>query len=304
MANETRKRRPFVAALLSLLLMGAGQLYNGQLRRAFVFLALTSSEVALAFAMAALVQSFSGFLIVSAWATIALGLRVFAAIDAFIGARKVGAIELRRYNRWYVYGALLLAAAAVQLQQPSEYGFASYSFPTASMAPTILPGDYVIADTIAYRNQRLQRGDVIFFVLPAKSQAAYVKRIIGFPGDRIQVRDGILLINGAEIQRELLGTRKLIGSLGARTKFKEYLEFLPNNRGHHIFEQGDNLPLDNTPVYRVPSGQYFVLGDNRDGSLDSRSLEDVGYVPAANIIGVPRYVFWAKDFSRIGAVVQ
>ncbi|MBL6615654.1 MAG: signal peptidase I [Reyranella sp.] len=173
-----------------------------------------------------------------------------------------------------------------------------YRVPTPSMVPTLLVGDELIASKYAYGYSKYsspiglmpdfagrllgklpERGDVIVFRLPRDPSTTYVKRLIGLPGDRIQMQDGRLYINGTIVARRAAGPRTGDGQL--------YIETLPGGREHEIVELSDTDRHDNTPVFVVPAGHYFMMGDNRDNSLDSRiAAEDggVGFVPEDNLV--------------------
>src|SRR5690606_27494815 len=133
-----------------------------------------------------------------------------------------------------------------------------------------------------------ERGDVAVFKLPRDNETDYIKRVIGLPGDRIQMIDGILQINGTPVQR-----RQIEDYIDEDTgqRFNQYIETLPNGVSHPIIEISDHDTYDNTGVFEVPAGHYFMMGDNRDNSLDSRAT--VGYVPAENLIGRADVLFFS-----------
>ena len=122
----------------------------------------------------------------------------------------------------------------------------------------------------------------------------YIKRIIGLPGDKIQVTGGILHINGKPVMRDFRNMEMVEGDERS-SLYKRYIETLPNGVQHYIYEVSDESRFDNTPVYTVPAGQYFMMGDNRDSSLDSRAMNDVGFIPAENLIGRAWFIFFSTD---------
>lgn len=196
-----------------------------------------------------------------------------------------------------------------------------FSIPTASLQPTLMIGDYVIASKFTWGYGRYSfplglipfngrifgrepnRGDIAVF-LPVPQSDIYIKRVIGLPGDRIQMIGGILNINGEPVEREFIERSTDTDSFGTSIPVMVYEETLPNGVTHRINEISDNGPLDNTQEYVVPAGHYFMMGDNRDRSQDSRVLSAVGYVPAGNLIGkgearffsieenIPPWQFW------------
>jgi signal peptidase I len=192
--------------------------------------------------------------------------------------------------------------------------FEPFNIPSGSMEPTLLIGDYLFVSKYAFGYStyslpwgiRLfsgrilgrvpERGDVVVFKLPRDNKTDYIKRVIGLPGDRIQVKEGILQINGEPVKRERIEDF-VDRDNGIVTRQLQYLETLPNGRVHHILEVSDNGPLDDTPVYTVPPGNYFCMGDNRDNSLDSRVQSAVGFVPADNLVGRAEILFFSTDGS-------
>ncbi len=194
-------------------------------------------------------------------------------------------------------GAVMLFAGTA-IGQP-------FIVPSGSMEPTLQIGDEIAAAKYAYGygpysspvgvlpfNGRIlaqppERGDIVVFALPRDPSETYVKRVIGLPGDRIQMQHGDLYINGAAVARRSAGPVTL--SLGGvNVPGTEYVETLPNGRSHRIIMADDQGPLDDTPVFTVPANSYFMMGDNRDNSLDSRVSPQeggVGFVPTENLIG-------------------
>jgi len=189
-----------------------------------------------------------------------------------------------------------------------------FSIPSRSMLPTLLVGDYLFVTKFSYGYSKHslplsaplfsgrimfrepKRGDVAVFKKPTDNATDYIKRIIGLPGDRIQVIGGRLHINGKKVPRESLGEyvdiKREYG--GARERYMSYREVLPNGVSYTILERGDDVSyVDNTEVYAVPKGHYFMMGDNRDNSQDSRYLSLVGFVPAENLVGRADFMFFS-----------
>jgi signal peptidase I len=181
--------------------------------------------------------------------------------------------------------------------------FQPFNIPSGSMIPTLLVGDYLFVSKYSYGythyslpfsppvfsgrilGQEVDRGDVVVFRLPKDDSIDYIKRVIGLPGDRIQMIDGILNINDYVTSEE-----------GAVQRVKRFRETLPNGVTYTTLDLTDNGFYDNTAVYTVPPGDYFMMGDNRDNSTDSRVLSQVGYVPYQNIIGKAQIIFFSiKD---------
>ena len=197
-----------------------------------------------------------------------------------------------------------------------SFAFEPFNIPSGSMIPTLLIGDYLFVSKFSYGYSRYslplginlfsgrllakepERGDVAVFRKPKENKVDYIKRVIGLPGDRIQMVGGILTINGTPVQRQGIGEFIDKDRDGNVVRALQYVETLPNGKQHRIIEYfGDNGPADNTPEYVVPAGHYFMMGDNRDNSQDSRFLDQVGYVPFENFVGRAEFIFFSVDGS-------
>lgn len=195
------------------------------------------------------------------------------------------------------------------------FAFEPFNIPSGSMIPTLQVGDYLFVSKYSYGYSQYsfpfgiasfdgrfmagkpERGDVVVFKLPKKPQIDYIKRMIGLPGDRIQVISGVLHINGEPVLRERVGTVQEEDENGNLSLYVDYIETLPNGVKHHIHEKSDIEPYDDTPEYTVPQGYYFAMGDNRDSSQDSRVMERVGFIPEQNLVGRAEFIFFSTDGS-------
>jgi signal peptidase I len=215
--------------------------------------------------------------------------------------------------RFALLGVALALLAETALAQP-------YIVPSSSMEPTLLVGDEIVASKYAYGYSRFsppfgvnlrfggriferypERGDVVVFALPRDPSQTYVKRVIGLPGDRIQIKDGNLYINGQMAPKRLINRSTMAVSGHTVTTWK-YIETLPNGREHEILKISDSGRMNNTHEFVTPPKCFFVMGDNRDDSLDSRVTPGnggVGFVPVENLIGrTDRILFSLNPISR------
>jgi len=192
------------------------------------------------------------------------------------------------------------------------FAFEPFNIPSSSMVPNLLIGDYLFVSKYSYGYSSLSslfgllpvsgrvfftepmRGDVVVFKLPNDNHTDYIKRLIGLPGDKIQVRNGLLYINGVAVGRSKLATPIAMDYLMPRSEVVDYEETFLGGHKHVIREEGDDRSLDNTEVFTVPEGHYFFMGDNRDNSLDSRT-PNVAFVPAENLVGRAEVLFFSLD---------
>jgi signal peptidase I len=198
-----------------------------------------------------------------------------------------------------------------------------FNIPSGAQIPTLMVGDYLFVSKYSYGYSRFslpfsppvfagrifgaapERGDVVVFRLPRDSSTDYIKRVIGLPGDRIQVIKGHLHINGAAVTREQI--EDFVGQEDgpAVRRIKRWRETLPNGVSYDILDREDDGFYDNTRVYQVPAGHYFMMGDNRDNSTDSRALAQVGYVPFENLIGRATFIYFSvAEREKGGATLR
>jgi signal peptidase I len=214
--------------------------------------------------------------------------------------------ELAELAKTIVYALGIALVLRVLLFQP-------FTIPSASMEPTLLEGDYIIVSKYAYgwsrhsipfspgifkgriMGKQPKRGDVVVFKLPRDGRTDYIKRVVGLPGDTIQVTNGVLIVNGEPAQQTALSPVELDSAFGMPRQVDRYKETLPGGRSHISYSFGPDGEVDNTGVYTVPAGHYFMMGDNRDNSVDSRYPTEtgVGYVPAENLVGKAEVILFS-----------
>jgi signal peptidase I len=194
--------------------------------------------------------------------------------------------------------------------------FQPFNIPSGSMKETLLIGDYLFVSKYSYGYSRFsipfspdlfsgrilasepKRGDVVVFRNPKQDNADFIKRVIGLPGDRIQMIEGVLHINGEAVKRERIDDFLAEEPDGRRLPVPRYRETLPNGVTHTTLDMVENGFYDNTKVYVVPAGHYFMMGDNRDNSTDSRVESAVGPVPFENLIGRAEVIFFSIEEGK------
>jgi signal peptidase I len=290
---RARRRRGWLAFVLSFLTPGLGQLYAGYPWRATFFYALPFLLIAVLFAILSLHR-------IEPWnlvgcCLLALAINLLAPVDAILVARRQRVpYELRRFNRWYVYAACvglfsivspMIAMPIVALGRVSVQGF---KLSAGSMEPTLLIGDRLLVDNLAYGVRLLgggaerwhlddpRRGDLVTLRFPNDRSKLFIKRVVGLPGEKVEIGDKLVKINGQPL----------------REPYAQYFA-AATSPGQADFSRDDRRPPWGPKT--MPTGQYFVLGDNRDNSLDSRYF---GSVPREDILGRVRLVYWSVDASR------
>ncbi|TNE59965.1 MAG: signal peptidase I [Alphaproteobacteria bacterium] len=199
-----------------------------------------------------------------------------------------------------------LGSVALLVFAINTVALASFHIPSESMVPTLEVGDRVVVTKMSYGYSKYSvpfglapglptktgrilgnlpdRGDVVVFK-HTQSSTTLIKRVIGLPGDQIQMKAGQLYLNGKAVPHEQVSQFMFTDYHGLTRQATEYIETLPNGVEHKILEITDDGPLDDTPLVTVPEGHFFAMGDNRDMSADSRRMHGLGMVPVENLIG-------------------
>jgi len=215
--------------------------------------------------------------------------------------------EISEFAKTAIIAVLLAMVIRTFLYEP-------FNIPSGSMLPTLKVGDYLFVSKPAYgyskhsfpfglaefegrmSEEKPKRGDVVVFKLPSNTGIDYIKRLIGMPGDTVQMIRGRLYINGDIVEREAVGMiEETTDPSFPPQRTIEYIETLPGGIMHSIYEDSDNGDLDNTPLYTVPENHYFMMGDNRDNSQDSRVQTLVGFVPFENFVGRAEILFFSVE---------
>lgn len=271
--ESSHARLPWLAVALTMCCPGLGQLYCGRAARGLVMFGSFSLFGPLVVGLSLIVTSTVSLLLFVACLLAFVGAAIWIAIDAKRIANELRGRDytLRDYNHFAVYMMLLLTSV------PYSIGLAfflranvmeAFVIPTRSMSPTLIPGDRILTNKLGISTRTFQRGDVIVFRNPENRRQNFVKRIVGLPGDTVEIKERELLING-ETQ-------------------------------HRVLDDAALNPPPKASIQTVPAGSYFVLGDNRGLSHDSRNF---GFLSHGEITGVVTYLYWpSQSWSRFGAV--
>lgn len=278
-----KTRRPAIAAILALLAPGLGHLYSGQLPRAvaaaLVFLFFTNG-----FFLILVNPSLEQLTILMFFAAGCLLYLVHAIFAWRTASRQCRDFVLRPYNQWYHYVLWWLSATFLVLFTMLLLGdYRGFRSPSSSMERSLLLDERFLADMSAYETNDPVRGDAVIFICPCDSTTLYFKRCLGLPGDTIAIVNKKLVINGIEF---------------AEPATLQFIDTTVNGELiiHPRLSAGVDS-RDNYGPYQVPKGQFFMIGDNRDNSYDSRYF---GFVPKSMILGKAVRIYYSRDWSRIG----
>lgn len=275
---NNKPRRPWIAALFTLLTIGLGHLYAGNPKRGLILFCIAEILIGLLFVL--LIFIFPDFItfIFVVCNILGFAVLVFCVFDAIsIAKRNKENYELAKYNRWFVYvGYCIILFLVSSLVSPND--IKAYKIPSRSMLPTLLVGDHILVNEFIYgvkipllRNiiipvSKPKRGDIVVFIYPKDRFKEFIKRVVGVGGDTIEIKDKIIFINDKEFK----------DSYGV---YSDSL-ILPKSM----------QPRDNFGPVTVPEKAIFVMGDNRDESLDSRFY---GFIDLKDIIGKVFLVYWS-----------
>ena len=268
--EQTKRRNPIISFLLSIVLPGLGHVYNGHLGEGILF-HFGLWLLVFVMGLSGLVFSLRGLICIIAVASVC---PILIASHAAIEASRLKEARLKWYNKWYVYCCLVLLAntalAPVIIKgQHDVLRVRAFKESSVSMIPTLEQADHLVAKWEGYGDRLPGRGDIVIFPYPEDRSKDFVKRVIGLPGERIEIKDKVVFINGKRLE---------------------------DPWGVH-FDSTKIVARDNCGPVDIPEGAVFVLGDNRDFSHDSRFWGDV---KIKDIEGKAIYIYWSNDLNRIG----
>lgn len=217
-------------------------------------------------------------------------LQFAGAINCFMIAKyQTYPLTLQWYSRWYALLAFVIVPMLFAIAFRT-YCYEPFTMANNSMSPSVNKGDYLFVEKFAYSNTMPSRGDVIVFKI---NNTNSIKRIVGLPNDKIRINYGIVYINDISISRQHVKSY-VLRDRGDEDSTLQFIETFPEGKEVIVLDAVSGSELDNTPVYSVPADSYFVLGDNRDNSIDSRQ-QSVGFVPLQNIVGKAVSIMWNND---------
>jgi signal peptidase I len=287
MPRVNKPRHPLIAAVLTLVLLGLGHLYAGNPIRGLI---LCAADLILLFSLGlALLYFIMNLTYICIAVAVYIAFIIFCVVDAFlIAEKKKDYYEPAKYNRWFVYlGCYIALTLLISLAAPNgltTYFVKTYKIASGSMAPTLLPGDYFLVNKYIYRSAEPGRGDIIAYQSPEEPAREYVKRVVAVGGDTVQMIERKLYVNGEYVT-------------------EPYVQFSDKSE-----KAGKINPRDNFGPFHVPPQKLFVLGDNRDNSVDSRTQ---GYIDISAVIGKAMTIYFSWDRAnhvvrrdRMGEVVK
>jgi len=273
------KRKPIIAALLSSVTPGLGQVYNGQMIKGIIFFCATNLLIVL-LSFTGLQFSFYGL---AAIIMITLLFWLFIVLEAWFAAAKIKEIRLKSYNKWYIYLLIALLTFGIDFISTDflvkdVLGIRGYRIQSGSMQPTLREGDYVMVNIKHHGSKKLQRGDLVVYKFPEDPTKEFLGRVIGLEGEKLEIRNKWVYVNNSPLQEDY--------------KTHEDSRIFAKKD----FPDTDSIRDNYGPVI-VPWGSCFVLGDNRDKSYDSRYW---GFLPLKSITGKASYLYLSADIARIG----
>ena len=300
------RRHSGAAVILSLIMPGLGHIYCGKIVRGLVLGFLAGLGIPITFWALAVSYTPARMIIIAVAVLVSSVVAVIAVVDSYYAAKHTRLdYQLKDYNRWYVYVLLLLMSTGGSIET-ALYVKAKYLeafwIASSSMYPTMMKGDRVLANKIAYGSCDPKRGDVVVFPNPDNRRENNVKRVVALAGDTVEIKNGELYVNGQKLKREKLSDSPL-ATLKPQMQGEVFYESNGRAKYKIILVPAKQAKMGSATDFKqitVPKYHCFVLGDNRNASNDSRSF---GPIPVAGIKGRFDYLYFpAERWSRFGKI--
>ncbi len=301
--TKNKERKPLLALTAALVMPGLGHIYNGLVTEGISIYLIVAFMVPIFSWIAVHGPTMTLSILVFLGVLLTFGLYVWSAVSAFKEAKRIG-INFRAtpINTSYSYIAIAFFSWFFVFGQLADYTrtniVAAYKVPTQSMIPGIMPGEHFFVDRRVNQpgsGMKLKRGDIVVFVDPNDRTQYYVKRVIGLPGDKVEISGHVVTVNGKGLTST---TESLNNANLAKDQFKIYDE-TSDEHSYDIVLKKDAAETDSVSV-QVPNGQAFLLGDNRTNSMDSRNF---GCVPLVDIVGRAEQIWLSSQLRRVGHVL-
>jgi signal peptidase I len=294
----SRPRRPLYALLLTFGATGLGHIYCGRLVKGLVLFFITFLFTPVIVFSAKYVSSIFTLILLLASILITFLVFLYALIDSCLLAKRIGErFKIMAYNKWYIYLLFILVSFSHPISREiviRDHFLQAFKTPAGSMLPSILVNDHILLNKSIYLRQTPQIGDIVIFIYPNDRSKDFIKRIVALPGDSVEMKNSVLYINDIALNYPEIDPQDL-SEIKGQVKGKVFRE---TNGGVSYKIMLIDAPPQNYPRTIVPDGHCFVLGDNRNNSLDSRHF---GPVPLTDVKGRVDYIYFpAESWSRFG----
>ncbi len=296
---SNNRRYPWLAVLLSIAATGLGHIYSGHLTKGLVLFFVGFAFAPLIVMTANHATSTTVLVMILFSVLLIVLVYIYAVVDSYRSAKRAMHYQPKSYNQWPVYLLFIL----VSLTYPTSLSatirdqvWQAFKIPSASMAPSVLPGDYIFLNKAIYNLKSISRGDIVVFIYPDDRRKFFIKRVVALPGDTVGIRNSVVWVNNKPLLQDSIAQPPETNfALGQNTRIVDETN---GTAKYPILINGDQP--ENMAEITVPHGHCFVMGDNRPESKDSRHI---GTIPLADVKGRLGYIYWpAVSWKRFGKI--